>query len=179
MFGSHDRHRKWLLKSGTAATAEIIEVRGQLTETHHGQDVTVWQLRLWVDAVTGEPFEADIADEWRDPSRNFPQNGMRAGVLYDPSDHSRVCLSGVPVPDRPAARAQRAVNVQAFGAGVFDGAVFDGAVNMDLSALSALNLGGVASAASFAELGQLAKQLHEGALTRDEFDAEVRKLFGR
>jgi hypothetical protein len=72
MFGSHERHRKWLLKSGTAATAEIIEVRGQLTETHHGQD-----------------------------------------------------------------------------------------------------------AASFAELGQLAKQLHSGALTREEFNAEVRRLFGQ
>lgn len=36
MFGSHDRHRKWLLKNGTATTAQVIEVRGQLTETHHG-----------------------------------------------------------------------------------------------------------------------------------------------
>ncbi len=42
-----------------------------------------------------------------------------------------------------------------------------------------MNLGNAGSAASFAELGQLAKQFHEGALTREEFDAEVRKLFGR
>lgn len=173
MFGSHERHRKWLLKNGTAATAQIIEVRGQLTETHHGQDVTVWQLRLWVDAVRGEPFQADVTDEWRDPSHNFPQNGMKVGVLYDPSDFSRVCLSGVPVPDRPAARAWPLGNVQAFGAGA----------HMDLSALSAnlsaMNLGNFGSAASFAELGELAKQLHAGALTRAEFDAEVRRLFGQ
>jgi hypothetical protein len=161
MFGSHDRHRKWLLKNGTATTAEIIEVRGQLTETHHGQDVTVWQLRLWVHAAAGEPFAADVTDEWRDPSHAFPQAGMRAGVLYDPGDRSRACLSGVPVPDRPAARA------------------FSAMANIDLSALTAMHPGNAGSAASFAELGQLAQQLHAGALTRDEFDAEVRRLFGR
>jgi hypothetical protein len=168
MFGSHDRHRKWLLKNGIAATAEIIEVRGQLTETHHGQDVTLWQLRLWVNAAMGEPFQADVTDEWRDPSHDFPQNGMRVGVLYDSSDHSRACLSGVPVPDRPVGRVgQPAVNVQVFGAGA----------NMDLSALPGMNLGNLGNAASFAELGQLARQLRDGALTRDQFDAEVRKLF--
>lgn len=169
MFGNHERHRKWLLKNGTATTADIIEVRGQATETHHGQQVTVWQLRLWVDAARGEPFAADVTDEWRDPSHNFPQNGMKVGVLYDPADHSRVCLSGVPVPERPAARSWPAANVREFGV----------AANMDLSALSAMNLGNFGGAAAFAELGQLARQLHEGALTREQFDAEVRKLFGQ
>jgi hypothetical protein len=74
----------------------------------------------------------------------------------------------VPVPDRAA------VNVQAFG-----GTAFGGTANMDLSALSAMNLGNFGGAASFAELGQLANQFRAGALTREEFDAEVRKLFGR
>jgi hypothetical protein len=37
---------------------------------------------------------------------------------------------------------------------------------MDLSALSAMNLGNFGSAASFADLGQLAKRLHEGAEPR-------------
>jgi hypothetical protein len=174
MFGSHERHRKWLLKNGTPATAEIIEVRGQLTESHHGQDVAVWQLRLWVEAAMGEPFQADVTDEWRDPSHPFPQNGIRVSVWYDPADHSRVCLSGVPVLERPAAQAQPAFNVQAFQA-AFGGA----GANLDLSALPAMNLGSFGGAASFAELGQLARQLHEGALTRDQFDAEVRRLFGQ
>jgi hypothetical protein len=169
MFGSHERHRKWLLKNGTAATAEVIEVRGQATEAHHGQQVTVWQLRLWVGAAMGEPFPADVTDEWRDPSHNFPQNGMKVGVLYDPGDHSRVCLSGVPVPDSPPIRPRSAFDFQVFGPGG----------NADLSAVAAMDLGAFGSASSFAELGQLAKQLHAGALTREQFDAEVRKLFGQ
>jgi len=169
MFGNHDRHRKWLLKNGTAATAEVIEVRGQLTEARHGQEVAVWQLRLWVHAAAGEPFAADVTDEWRDPSHPFPQAGMRAGVLYDPSDHSRVCLSGVPVPDGPPLRPRSAFDFQVLRPGG----------NADLSALLAMNPATFGAASSFAELRQLAQQLHEGALTREEFDAEVRRLFGR
>src|SRR5260370_33905867 len=166
MFGSHERHRKWLMKYGTAAPAEILGVRARFPESRHGQEVGVYQFLLWVDAVIGEPFEAQVTDEWLAPTRDFPQAGLKVGVLYDSSNRARVCLSGAPVPDRSAGQAQSAVTFQVFGAGA-------GAV------LSAMNLGNFGSADSFARLGQLTNQLHEGALSRAEFEAEVQKLFGQ
>jgi hypothetical protein len=71
MFGSYERHRKWPLKNGSAA-ADVIEVRGPVTETSLGRQATIWQMQLWAAAV-GEPFAADVTDEWCVRSPNFPQ----------------------------------------------------------------------------------------------------------
>ncbi len=95
MFGNKDRLRKRLKENGTAADAEILEVKERPWVNKRPGEIGaagVYHFKLRVNPPRELSFETDITDEWRD-QLGEPAVGGTVGVVYDPDDHSRVVLA--------------------------------------------------------------------------------------
>jgi hypothetical protein len=95
MGGDEDRLERELRERGAQAQAEI---RGAQKTTNvlmeSGNTWFVWKLKLRV-RPTGEPsFDADVRHRYA--AGEDPTIGSKLTVLYDPADHSALCVDGTP-----------------------------------------------------------------------------------
>jgi hypothetical protein len=192
MFGSNDRLEQKLQERGAQAQA-VLRSAEKTTDIamRDGQTWFVWKLGLRVRPL-GEPeFDAQLRQRYR--SGRTPTVGSTVSVLFDPDNHSKVCIDSrftdvetpgaeIPQPDagialnaRPV--AERTAAPLGGSIGVSDATAGASETNAPAGeASAAASAAGTTASASPASLLELANRLRTERLTLTEQLKTIRDL---
>jgi hypothetical protein len=181
MLGEH-KHLQHTLRDhgGVTATAMVEHAHCIGTETSsgfHGTTYGYWfALKVAVTADGVEPFDASL----RAFVHSYVSEGQTIPVIFDPADHSKICMDTESVQrerdaDRQAASAQLQRRIEAFKAA---GAATPATVIRGSDKADAFRAAEPEPGDEIEHLEHLAQLHATGALTDAEFTAAKAKLLG-